>query len=159
MNNILLRLGLIKKSTIVKLSFFLTGIISTAWFLIDGILGSKLVNGVPGPRWQMAPFNDNWPCSLFASQDPVAIDAVGLDFLRCEFPDAPDMAFSDQYLFEAAQAGNPPSGTRYDPQRNNATILSLGIMEHWNNKVEKKYSRNMGKKEGIELVSRTISAN
>ena len=131
----------------------------TVLFLIDGIYGCRLVNGAPGPRWQMAPFNDNWPCSLFASQDPVAIDAVGLDFLRSEFPDAPDMAFSDQYLFEAAQAGNPPSGTRYDPQRNNATISSLGVMEHWNNKVEKKYSRNMGKKEGIELVSRTISAN
>jgi len=34
MNNILLRLGLIKKSTVIKLSFFLTGIISTAWFLV-----------------------------------------------------------------------------------------------------------------------------
>ena len=131
----------------------------TMLFLIDGIYGSKLVNGVPDPRWQMAPFNNNWACSLFASQDPVAIDAVGLDFLRCEFPDAPDMAFSDQYLFEAALAGNPPSGTRYDPQRNNASVSSLGVMEHWNNKEEKKYSRNLGKNEGIELVSRIITTN
>jgi hypothetical protein len=131
----------------------------TMLFLIDGIYGSKLVNGVPDPRWQMDPFNNNWPCSLFASQDPVAIDAVGLDFLRCEFPDAPDMAFSDQYLFEAALAGDPPSGTRYNPQRNNTSVSSLGVMEHWNNKEEKKYSRNLGKNEGIELVSRIITAD
>jgi hypothetical protein len=131
----------------------------TILFLIDGIYGSKLVNGKPDPRWQMEPFNNNWACSLFASQDPVAIDAVGLDFLRCEFPDAPDMAFSDQYLFEAAMAGNPPSLTKYDPQRNNTPVTSLGVMEHWNNQTEKQYSRNMGKNEGIELVSRIIAAN
>jgi Uncharacterized conserved protein len=126
----------------------------TMLFLIDGIYGSKLVNGVPDPKWKMAPFNNNWGCSLLASQDPVAIDAVGLDFIRCEWPDAPDLAFSDQYLIEAAQADNPPSKTKYDPQRNNAVISSLGVMEHWNNAVEKKYSRNLGKNMGIELVQR-----
>jgi len=129
----------------------------TMLFLIDGIYGSKLVNGVPGPKWKMEPFNDNWACSLLASQDPVAIDAVGLDFLRSEWPDAPDMAFSDQYLIEAAQADNPPSKVKYDPRRNNARISSLGVMEHWNNSIEKKYSRNLGKKEGIELVQKSIS--
>jgi hypothetical protein len=128
----------------------------TMLFFIDGIYGSKLVNGAPGPKWKMEPFNNNWGCSLLASQDPVAIDAVGLDFLRCEWPDAPDMAFSDQYLIEAAQADNPPSKAKYDPQRKNAAISSLGVMEHWNNAKEKKYSRNLGKNEGIELVQRTI---
>jgi len=128
----------------------------TMLFLIDGIYGSKLVNGIPDPKWKMEPFNNSWACSLFASQDPVAIDAVGLDFLRCEFPDAPDMAFSDQYLIEAALADNPPSKSKYDPQRNNAGISSLGVMEHWNNAKEKKYSRNLGKKEGIELVQKSI---
>ena len=126
----------------------------TMLFLIDGIYGSKLVNGVPAPKWKMEPFNNNWACSLLTSQDPVAIDAVGLDFLRCEWPDAPDMAFSDQYLIEAAQADNPPSKVKYDPQRNNAKISSLGVMEHWNNSIEKKYSRNLGKKDGIELVQK-----
>lgn len=128
----------------------------TMLFFIDGIYGSKLVNGAPGPKWKMEPFNNNWGCSLLASQDPVAIDAVGLDFLRCEWPDAPDMAFSDQYLVEAAQADNPPSKAKYDPRRNNSAISSLGVMEHWNNAKEKKYSRNLGKNEGIELVQRTI---
>ena len=128
-------------------------------FLIDGSYGSKLVNGIPDPKWKMAPFNGNWACSLLASQDPVAIDAVGLDFLSSEFPDAPDMAFSDQYLIEAALADNPPSKTKYDPQRNNAKIASLGVMEHWNNPSEKKYSRNLGKETGIELVQKTLGNN
>ena len=128
----------------------------TMLFLIDGIYGSKLVDGVPAPRWKMEPFDDNWGCSLFASQDPVAIDAVGLDFLRCEWPDAPDMAFSDQYLIEAALADNPPSKAKYDPQRTNARMSSLGVMEHWNNATEKKYSRDLGKNEGIELVKKLI---
>ncbi len=128
----------------------------TMLYLIDGVYGCKLVNGAPGPKWQMAPFNNNWGCSLLASQDPVAIDAVGLDLIRTEWPDAPDMSFSDQYLYEAAQAGNPPSKTKYDPQRNGAKITSLGVMEHWNNPIEKKYSRNLGKKEGIELVIKSL---
>lgn len=128
----------------------------TMLFLIDGIYGSKLVNGVPGPRWKMAPFNNDWACSLLSSIDPVAIDAVALDFLRSEWPDAPDMAFSDQYLYEAAQADDPPSGSRYDPQRNDMVAKSLGVMEHWNNADEKMYSRNLGKVEGIDLVHITL---
>jgi hypothetical protein len=131
----------------------------TMLFLIDGIYGSKLVNGAPGPKWKMEPFNNSWGCSLLASQDPVAIDAVGLDFLRCEWPDAPDMAFSDMYLFEAAMADNPPSKVKYDPQRKGAAASSLGVMEHWNNVTEKKYSRGPGKNEGIELVKKTLTAN
>jgi hypothetical protein len=114
------------------------------------------VNGIPAPKWQMAPFNNNWACTLLVSQDPVAIDAVGLDLLRSEWPDMADIAFSDQYLIEAALANNPPSGTKYDPQRNNTKVGSLGIMEHWNNAAEKKYSRNMGKNEGIELIQKTL---
>jgi hypothetical protein len=128
----------------------------TMLFLIDGIYGCKLVNGAPGPKWQMAPFNNSWGCTILSSQDPVAIDAVGLDFISSEWPDAPDMAFSDQYLYEAALADNPPSRTKYDPQRNNSKISSLGVMEHWNNATEKKYSRNLGKKAGIELLKRSL---
>jgi hypothetical protein len=104
----------------------------------------------------MAPFNNDWACSLLSSIDPVAIDAVALDFLRSEWPDAPDMAFSDQYLFEAARADDPPSGTRYDPQKNNIPVKSLGVMEHWNNAGEKKYSRNLGKVNGIDLIHITL---
>ena len=128
----------------------------TMLFLLDGLYGAKLVNGIPTPKWQMAPFNNEWPCSLFASQDGVAIDAVGLDFLRSEWPDMVDIAFSDQYLIEAALANNPPSKTVYDPEKDGTRIASLGVMEHWNNTKEKKYSKNLGKKSGIELIQKTI---
>ncbi|BBE18798.1 hypothetical protein AQPE_2966 [Aquipluma nitroreducens] len=128
----------------------------TMLFLIDGLYGAKLVNGIPAPKWQMAPFNNNWPSSLFASQDGVAIDAVGLDFIRSEWPDALDIKFSDQYLIEAAQANNPPSKAVYDPERDGSKLSSLGVMEHWNNAKDKKYSKNLGKKDGIELIQATI---
>jgi hypothetical protein len=128
----------------------------TMLFLIDGLYGAKLVNGIPTPKWKMFPFNDQWPCSLFASQDGVAIDAVGLDFLRSEWPDMADIAFSDQYLFEAALANNPPSKTVYDPEKDGTKCASLGVMEHWNNSKDKKYSRNLGKNNGIELIQKTI---
>ena len=58
----------------------------------------------------------------------------------------------DNYLHEAALANNPPSGTFYHP--NGSTRLeSLGVHEHWNNEIEKKYSRNLGTGKGIELIS------
>ena len=75
---------------------------------------------------------------------------------RSEWPDMLDIAFSDQYLIEAAQANNPPSKTVYDPEKDGTRVASLGVMEHWNNPVEKKYSRNLGKKNGIELIQKTI---
>ena len=36
--------------------------------------------------------------------------------------------------------------------REQEKVTNLGVHEHWNNPVSKKYSRNLGKKEGIELV-------
>ena len=51
----------------------------------------------------MSPFNGDWPCSLLASQDPVAIDAVGIDFLSAEFPRMADVDYCDMYLVEAAK--------------------------------------------------------
>ncbi len=124
----------------------------TMLFLIDGLYGSMDVNGAPSGKWKMPPFNNDWPCSLFASQDGVAIDAVGLDFLTSEFPSMPDVDYCDMYLVEAALADNPLSGTVYDPERDGRTLKSLGVMEHWNNPDEKLYSRNMGRDYGIELI-------
>jgi hypothetical protein len=100
----------------------------------------------------MEPFNGGWCSSLFASQDGVAVDAVGIDFLRSEWPDLQDIAYTEKYLVEAAMAYNPPSGTKYDPERDGTGLKSLGVLEHWNNSKEKKYSRNLGKDFGIELV-------
>jgi hypothetical protein len=128
----------------------------TLVYFIDGLYGSKTVDKKPSGKWKMQPFNNDWPNSLFASQDPVAIDAVGVDFLSTEFPDMDDADYSDSYLLEAALAGNPPSGVVYDPERDGVRLTSLGVVEHWNNPVDKQYSRNLGKNDGIELVYELI---
>ena len=124
----------------------------TLIYFIDGLYGSQNVAGKPSGKWNLPPFNGNWPNSLFASQDPVAIDAVGLDFLSSEWPRMVDIDYADAYLLEAALANNPPSGTFYNPNKDRVGLKSLGVLEHWNNPVDKKYSRNLGKDEGIELV-------
>lgn len=124
----------------------------TMLFLIDGIYSNKFVDRVPAFKWSLAPFNNNWPGSLFASQDGVAIDAVVLDFILAEWPDAPDMKYSDYSVNESALADNPPSGTIYDPERDGTRLTSLGVSEHWNNATDKKYSRNLKTGNGIELV-------
>ena len=82
------------------------------------------------------------------SQDPVAIDSVGYDFLRSEFgsrlaTDAKNNGNKfamDAYLREAALANNPPSGTVYQPD--GTRLASLGTHEHWNNATAMQYSRN-----------------
>lgn len=124
----------------------------TMLFLIDGLYGSMDVNGAPSGKWKMTPFNNDWPCSLFASQDGVAIDAVGIDFLSSEFPAMPDVDYCDMYLVEAAMADRPLSGTVYDPERDGTPLKSLGVLEHWNNPVDKSYTRNLGGDDGIELI-------
>jgi hypothetical protein len=126
----------------------------TLLFMIDGFYGARSQDGPPliKDKWKMAPFNNRWCSSLFASQDGVAVDAVGIDFLRAEWPDLSDIAYTEKYLVEAALADNPPSKTIYDPERDGTRLKSLGVLEHWNNADEKKYSRNLGKNYGIELV-------
>ncbi|MBM3335229.1 hypothetical protein FJY63_11260 [Candidatus Sumerlaeota bacterium] len=56
------------------------------------------------------------------------------------------------YLHEAARADKPPSGAVYDPEKSGKQLQSLGVHEHWNNAADKKYSRNLGTGNGIELV-------
>jgi hypothetical protein len=129
--------------------------------LVDGLYGGYFWDSHPQP-WKMAPFNGHWPASLFASQDPVAIDSVGYDFLLSEWPNVVNngsasagnalQGGAEDYLHEAALAANPPSGTFYDPGKTGVRLASLGVHEHWNNAVDKQYSRNLGLAEGIELV-------
>ena len=58
-------------------------------------------------------FGDHWMSSIFMSQDPVAIDSVGLDFLRSE-PRARQVngGNPDNFVHEAELVRNPPSGTK-----------------------------------------------
>jgi hypothetical protein len=96
-------------------------------------------------------FGDKWTASIFMSQDPVAIDSVGLDFLRNEPRATMVRGNPDNFLHEAALADKPPSGTVYEPH--GSRLASLGVHEHWNSAEDKKYSRNLGKDEGIELLA------
>jgi hypothetical protein len=82
----------------------------------------------------------------------VAIDSVGLDFIRNEPRAGECCGFPENYLHEAALAEAPPSGTLYRPDGTAKEPESLGVHEHWNNSNDKKYSRNLGRSEGIELV-------
>lgn len=131
----------------------------TMLYLLDGLYcGVHPVDMNKGPRrWSSQPFNGDWTSSLFASQDPVAIDSVGFDFLHAEYEDSPRKVGVDDFLHEAAMADNPPSGTFYDPDHtgNVKRLASLGTHEHWNNPTDKKYSRNLGTGQGIELVAVT----
>jgi len=131
----------------------------TLLFMIDGIYASNFVSGIPSLKWKTKPFNNRWPSSLFVSQDGVAIDAVGIDFLRSEWKDLPDMLYCEKYLIEAAQADNPPSKVFYDPEKDDVKCNSLGTFESWNNAEDKQYSRNLSKNVGIELVFKDLSTS
>jgi hypothetical protein len=133
----------------------------TVLYLIDGLFCGKHPMD-PAPRKASSPpFNGDWTKSLFASQDPVAIDSVALDFLWTEYEDFPRRRGADDYLREAALAENPPSGTFYDPDhpRPAKRLRSLGVYERWNDPVEKKYSRNLGTGNGIELVAAEMAGS
>ncbi len=109
-------------------------------FLIDGTYGSRDVNGKPHPKWEKAPFNGQWCCSIIASQDPLACDAVGMDLLIYEWPRFGSFNYCDEYLREAATIPSPVSGTTYDPERDgNPVTAPLGLMEHWNS--DRKYTK------------------
>src|SRR5690606_32713435 len=59
---------------------------------------------------------------------------------------------AQDYLHEAAQADEPPSGVFYDPDGDGVGLPSLGVHEHWHNPGDKQNSRNRGYDFGIELV-------
>ena len=122
----------------------------TLLYMLDGLYTAEHNEG---RVFRFASFGDRWAASLLVSQDPVAIDSVGLDFLRNEPRATQVRGNPDNYLHEAALAGKPPSGTVYDPERDGQPLASLGVHEHWNNPTDRQYSRNLGKSQGIELVS------
>ncbi|WP_418661422.1 DUF362 domain-containing protein [Bacteroides ilei] len=111
-------------------------------FLIDGTYGSRDVNGKPNPKWKKEPFNGDWCCSLIVSQDPLACDVVGMDMLISEWPEFGSFNYCDEYLREAATIPSPVSGTVYDPEQDGKPLEKpLGLMEHWNNPQERKYTK------------------
>lgn len=140
----------------------------TILYLVDGIWGSTNW-GHPPIKWAMTPFNNDWPNSLFLSQDQVALESVCFDFLFEEFDEDhptegldvmdgnkgpyPHFEGTDDYLHQAADTTQWPSGISYDPENDGTNLTSLGVHEHWNDAVNKQYTRNLGTGTGIELVS------
>ena len=121
----------------------------------------------PPAKFLSAPFNNDWSSSIIVSMDPVAVSSVALDILQEEFqvedltttpPRYTYIRFSgvDDYLHQAASSDWWPDGITYDPEGDGTPVTSLGVHEHWNNPVDKQYSRNLGTGEGIELVYQNI---
>ena len=131
---------------------------NTVLFIVDGLWGGPEATEKP-VKWQMAPLNNEWPNSLFISQDHVALESVCLDFLRQEatvnslFKNRPLFGAVDDYLHQAADKVHWPANIVYDPEGDGSPIESLGVHEHWNNATDKQYSRDLGTGNGIDLVS------
>jgi hypothetical protein len=136
----------------------------TMLVLVDFLYSGRSWDSHP-IRWDMAPFNGDWPSSILLSQDQVAADSVAFDFMDYEWdaspPDNPNMKGypqyygTDDYLHEAALIPDPCSGANYDPNHDGGLTESLGVHEHWNNATDKQYSRNLDPANGtgIELVT------
>lgn len=131
---------------------------NTLLFFIDGLWGGPEAVDKP-VKWKMTPFNNDWPSSIFISQDEVALESVCVDFLRQEasqntlFKNRPFFGAVDDYLHQAADAANWPVDVVYDPEGDGTPIKSLGVHEHWNNSNDKQYTRNLASGNGIDLIS------
>ena len=133
-------------------------------YLMDALWSAGYELDAPS-KWVLPPFNNDWSSSIFISQDPVAIESVGFDFLQTEYTEEnhgssltyPQLEGADDYLEQAADSDNWPSGIVYDPEGDGTALPSLGVHEHWNNATDRQYSRNLGGDYGIELI--TVSAN
>lgn len=133
----------------------------TVLYMLDALIcapteGASITKENAG--WRQASFDGNYTSSILVSQDPVAVDSVGADFLMNEpavterngaLKNNPNV---ENYLHEAGLVSNAPSGNVYY-NGNGKAVKNLGVHEHWNNSDEKLYSRNLGKSEGIELIS------
>ncbi len=128
-------------------------------YIMDALWATDYELDIP-LKWNMQPFNNQFTSSLFVSLDPVAIESVGYDFLRSEFTvesgrdPSVQMPGVDDYLHQAADSTNWPSGIKYDPNNTGVHVYSLGVHEHWNNATDKNYSRNLNSTSGtgIELI-------
>jgi uncharacterized protein (DUF362 family) len=140
----------------------------TILYCLDGLYCARRHMSYP-LHFPNAPFlnrvepyaNTDWPSSLLASLDGVALDCVGLDILYSQtknnigengHPRIMIRANADDYLMEEALAEHPPSGTAY--RQDGKPVSSLGVFEHWDSDESRQYTRNKdphhGK--GIELI-------
>lgn len=132
---------------------------NTVLFIVEGLWGGPEAVSKP-VKWEMAPFNGDWPNSILAAQDAVALESVCFDLLKTEFNDPSGPAKNrpwyggvDDHLHQAADSENWPAGFIYDPEGDGSPMGSMGVHEHWNNENDKQYSRNLGFDYGIELIA------
>jgi uncharacterized protein (DUF362 family) len=140
----------------------------TILYVLDGLYCARRHQSYP-LHFPNAPFNNrvepyanpDWPSSILASLDGVALDSVGLDILLSQTKNNLDAKNhprimirenADDYLQEEALADHPPSGTAY--RQNGKPVSSLGVTEHWDDDINRQYSRNRDPKagQGIELI-------
>jgi hypothetical protein len=134
-------------------------------FLMDALWSAGHELDIP-TKWVSQPFNNDWSSSIFISQDNVAIESVGYDFLQLEYtvdkhpgnpPFTPPLTYvqmegTDDYLRQVADSTTWPTGFTYDPEDDGSPLPSLGVHEHWNDSINKQYSRDLGGGYGIELI-------
>jgi len=142
----------------------------TILYLLDGLYCARKHMSYP-LHFPNAPFhnrvtpyeNTDWPASVLMSLDGVALDSVGLDILYSQTLNNVDPAdhnrprlllreHADDYLEEMALANDPPSGTVY--LQAGQRVASLGVFEHWDSEISRRYSRNKDPENGrgIELL-------
>jgi len=127
-------------------------------YIVDGLWGGESWEGWI-KKFKSAPFNDDYPNSIFVGQDPVALESVCYDVLFQEYvEDETKKNYPIQfkaeiadYLSQCASKDFWPAGIKYDPEGEGNPIGSLGVFEHWNNATDRQYSRNLGTGAGIEL--------
>ena len=128
-------------------------------YIIDGIWGGENWEGQI-KKFVSDPFNGDYPNSIFVGQDPVAMESVGFDILFEEYVEDNNkkpypIEMKDEiadYLKQCASSDYWPDGITYDPEGDGTPIGSQGVFEHWDNAVDRQYSRNLGTGDGIELV-------
>lgn len=142
----------------------------TILYVLDGLYCGRKWRSYP-LHFPNPPFNNrvepyenpDWPASVLASLDGVALDSVGLDILYAQTKNNVDANHggisrilirenADGYLHEMAQADHPPSETAY--RQDGKPLGSLGVHEHWDSDATRRYSRNLDPQngKGIELI-------
>jgi len=134
-------------------------------YIIDGLWAGESWEGWI-TKFRSDPFNLDYPNTLLVGQDPVALESVGFDILfnenvvdpfKQDYPVTYKAEIAD-YLKQCASSEYWPDGIQYDPEGDGTPLGSLGVFEHWNNATDRKYSRNLGTGEGIELLYYDLEA-
>jgi len=126
----------------------------TVLYVVDGLYAGDQQNLIS--PWDI--YDGKYSASIFLSQDVIALESVCIDFMRSEPTNIRWVHGNvDNYLHEAAQADDPPSGLVYNPGAEDSPLGSLGVHEHWDGWETKQYSRNLETGDGIELYAVDVS--